>query len=138
MHSFCFALIQIHIDGTSTLFSDCCYASFTGNPDIKGVIYWPTQVIGEQSIVGCPATVTQENATRLCLSKDFEQEPVWEDPKTDKCLYVRETTQKLNDLTKVCLFCGGRVGHFSLGFLFLVYVIHTSEIFLLVGFRVYL
>jgi len=90
--------IQITVTARKTY--DCCYSDFTGNPDIKGVIYWPTQVINERSIVGCPATITKANATRYCVSKDFEEEPVWQSPNTSTCLYVRETTQKLSDLTK--------------------------------------
>lgn len=80
---------------------DCCYPSYTGDPDIKGIIYWPTQVINQQSVVKCPATVEQQNATRYCVSHDFEREPTWQSPDTTKCMYIREATQTLDQLTKV-------------------------------------
>ena len=49
----------------------------------------------------CPAKIEQKNATRYCTSHDFEREPTWQSPDTSKCMYIREVTQKLDQLTKV-------------------------------------
>ena len=101
-------LLTLILNFSSFSFLDCCYASQTGEANIKGIISWRTTIANLANTQQCPyesfslngTTSKFGNATRQCLP-NFRNGAVWQHPNIDQCGYKSATTQVLEDIAKV-------------------------------------